>query len=320
MSVFPNDPAVESAGVFLDIRDIVNEGSNEEGLLGLAFPPDFSETGRFFVHYTASSPRRSVVSRFSVSEGNPDLADPSSEVVILEVEQPFQNHNGGQIEFGPDGYLYVALGDGGAAGDPYGNGQDTGTLLGAILRLDVSGASPDAGYAIPPDNPLVGVTGARGEIWAYGLRNPWRFSFDPVTGLLWTADVGQDKYEEIDVVKRGGNYGWNVMEASNCYRPRRDCDTTGLELPVAEYGRGDGCSVTGGHVYRGDGIPGLAGAYVYGDYCTGRIWGITFDGETAAEPQLLLDSELLITSFGSGVDGSLYVLGRDDGVYVAVPA
>ena len=188
------------------------------------------------------------------------MADASSEVVVLEVEQPYGNHNGGQIEFGPDGFLYVALGDGGSSGDPMGSGQDTGTLLGAILRLDVSGASADAGYAIPPDNPFLGIPGARGEIWAYGLRNPWRFSFDQATGRLWAADVGQNAYEEINVVKRGGNYGWTIMEGLHCFSPRQGCDTSGLELPVAEYGRSEGCSVTGGHVYDGGDIPGLQGA------------------------------------------------------------
>ena len=318
--VFPNDPEVESAGEFLDIRDIVRDEANEEGLLGLAFPPDFPATDHFFVHYSASSPRRSVISRFSVSGSDPDMADASSEVVVLEVEQPYGNHNGGQIEFGPDGFLYVALGDGGSSGDPMGSGQDTGTLLGAILRLDVSGASADAGYAIPPDNPFLGIPGARGEIWAYGLRNPWRFSFDQATGRLWAADVGQNAYEEINVVKRGGNYGWKIMEGLHCFSPRQGCDTSGLELPVAEYGRSEGCSVTGGHVYDGGDIPGLQGAYVYGDFCTGRIWGIRFDGVASSEPQLLVDSDLSITSFGRGVDGSMYVLGRDDGVYLLVAA
>ena len=318
--VFPNEPTAEKADTFLDITGRSGGGANEEGLLGLAFSPDFAENGHFFVYYSAIDPRRSVLSRFTVSDNDPNLADAFSEIVVLEVEQPYSNHNGGQIEFGPDGYLFVALGDGGYASDPHGNGQNTGTLLGSILRLDVSGVSEDAGYAIPPDNPFVGVAGARGEIWAYGLRNPWRFSFDPETGLMWAADVGQNAYEEIDVVQRGGNYGWNIMEGLHCFSPRQGCDTTGLEMPVAEYGRSDGCSVTGGHVYRGSDIPGLVGAYVYADFCTGRIWGIRYDGETATEPQLLVDSDLAITSFGRGLDGSLYVLGRDDGVYIAVPA
>ena len=317
--VFPNEPTVEKADTLLDITGRSRGGANEEGLLGLAFSPEFAENGHFFVYYSAIDPRRSVLSRFTVSDNDPNLADAFSEIVILEVDQPYPNHNGGQIAFGPDGYLYVALGDGGYASDPHGNGQNTGTLLGSILRLDVSGASADAGYTIPRDNPFVDVPGARGEIWAYGLRNPWRFSFDPETGLLWTADVGQNAYEEINVVRRGGNYGWNIMEGLHCFSPRQGCDMTGLEPPVAEYGREDGCSVTGGHVYRGSELHGLVGAYVYGDYCTGRIWGVRTDGETATEPQLLVDSDLSITSFGRGVYGSLYVLGRDDGVYVAVP-
>ena len=318
--VFHNEPAVEHASTFLDLTGRSRGGANEEGLLGLAFPPDFAEDGHFFVYYSAIDPRRSVLSRFTVSDNDSNLADAFSEIVVLEVGQPYPNHNGGQIAFGPDGYLYVALGDGGYASDPHGNGQNTGTLLGSILRLDVSGMSEDGGYAIPPDNPFVGVAGARGEIWAYGLRNPWRFSFDSETGRMWAADVGQNAYEEIDVVKRGGNYGWNIMEGLHCFSPRQGCDTTGLEMPVAEYGRSDGCSVTGGHVYRGSDIPGLVGAYVYADFCTGRVWGIRYDGETATEPQLLVDSDLAITSFGRGLDGSLYVLGRDDGVYIAVPA
>ena len=247
--VFENEPGVESAETFLDIRERVNDSGNEEGLLGLAFDPAFAENGYFYVNYTASVPRRTVVSRFSVDARNPDRADADSEAVFLEVAQPYQNHNGGHVAFGPDGMLYVGLGDGGWRGDPRGNGQDLSTLLGSILRIDVSALDETGGYAAPPDNPFADDATARPEIWAYGLRNPWRFSFDRETGDLWAADVGQNRYEEIDLVRPGRNYGWNVMEGAHCYR-QEGCDTRGLELPVAEYGRDGGCSVTGGYVYR----------------------------------------------------------------------
>ena len=318
--VFSNDQEVREADTFLDISDRVNEGGNEEGLLGLAFDPDYKHNGYFYVYYSAASPRRSVLSRFSVSPSDPKTADPNSETVIMQIAQPFSNHNGGQIAFGPDGYLYVGLGDGGSRGDPQRNGQNTGTLLGSILRIDVMDISDSRSYQIPPDNPLVGVSGAREEIWAYGLRNPWRFSFDGRTGALWVADVGQNSIEEVDVVRKGLNYGWNVMEGTLCFSPPSDCDKAGLELPVAEYSRSGGnCSVTGGYVYGGRGMPSLLGAYVYGDYCSGRIWGLRYDGNSVTEHMLLADSELLITSFGLDLDLNLYVLSRNDGIYRLVP-
>ena len=208
-----------SATEFLDITDRVNDRGNEEGLLGLALHPDFDSNGEFYVYYTASSPRRSVVSRFVVTTDEPDLADAGSESIIIEVAQPYANHNGGQILFGPDGFLYIGLGDGGSAGDPKGNGQNVGTLLGSILRIDVSAIGSERGYTVPADNPLVGVQGARPEIWAYGLRNPWRFTFDRMSGELWAADVGQNSLEEVDVIVPGGNYGWNIMEGTECFSP-----------------------------------------------------------------------------------------------------
>ena len=318
--VFPNDHRVTEADTFLDIGDRVNEGGNEEGLLGLAFDPDYKDNGYFYVYYSAASPRRSVLSRFSVSLNDPKRADHNSETVIMQVAQPFSNHNGGQIAFGPDGYLYVGLGDGGSRGDPHRNGQNAGTLLGSILRIDVKDVSDSRGYQVPPNNPLVGVPGAREEIWAYGLRNPWRFSFDERTGALWAADVGQNRLEEVDVVKKGLNYGWNVMEGTQCFSPPSDCDMAGLELPVAEYSRSDGnCSVTGGYVYGGRGMPSLLGAYVYGDYCSGRIWGLRYDGSSVTEHMLLADSDLSITSLGQDLDLNLYVLSRNDGIYRLVP-
>ena len=272
---FPNDDDADGTTTFLDIGDRVNDRGSEEGLLGLAFDPAFTENGHLYVYYTASRPRRVVISRFSAAAD----ADPDSERVILQVPQPYANHNGGQLAFGPDGYLYAGIGDGGSGGDPHGHGQDPSTLLGTILRIDVSAIDSLGGYAVPPDNPFAGsADGARGEVWAYGLRNPWRFSFDRLTGDLWAADVGQWEYEEIDIVRPGLNYGWNVMEGSQCFSPRAGCVRAGLELPVAEYDHDLGCSITGGYVYRGARLPSLSGAYVYGDYCSGRIWALRADG------------------------------------------
>ena len=312
--VFPDDRGAAEAGTFLDIRPVVSTQGFEEGLLGLAFDPDYRGNGYFYVYYSAANPRRSVVSRFSVSE-NPNVADSSSEFVIMEIGQPFSNHNGGQLAFGPDGYLYISLGDGGSGGDPQGHGQNRGTLLGSVLRIDVTGTSDDRNYLIPPDNPFVDIPEARDEIWAYGLRNPWRFSFDEHTGVFWVADVGQSDWEEVNTVERGANYGWNVMEGRHCFSPSVDCDETGLELPVWEYGHSEGCSVTGGYVYRGRGIPSLLGAYVYGDFCSGKIWGLRHDGEFVTEQMLLADSNLRITSFGQDLDGAIYVLSQNGGIY-----
>ena len=274
--VFPNDQGAEEAETFMDITDRVNSsaGGGEEGLLGLAFDPEYESNGYFYVYYSAANPRRSVVSRFSVSLDNPNAADLHSELVIIEIGQPFINRNAGQIAFGPDGYLYIALGDGGGSGgDPFGNGQNRGTLLSSLLRIDVSSASDGKSYSVPPDNPFVGVAGARDEIWAYGLRNPWRFSFDEATGTLWLADVGQNRWEEIDIIEKGLNYGWKFMEGRHCFSPSVGCDQADLELPIWEYEHfSSGClSITGGYVYRGREMPSLFGAYVYGDYCSGRI-------------------------------------------------
>ena len=316
---FANDQNAESADVFLDISERVSDRGNEEGLLGLAFDPDFRENGYFYVYYSAASPRRSVLSRFGV-QGDGGAADAGSERVIMEVEQPYSNHNGGQIAFGPDGYLYVGLGDGGSRGDPSGNGQDVSTLLGAILRIDVSVLNEVGTYGIPADNPFVGVDGARGEIWAYGIRNPWRFSFDREHGELWMADVGQNRFEEVDIVRRGLNYGWNVMEGSECFEPSRGCDRQGLEMPVAEYGRDGGCSVTGGYVYRGERLPSLYGAYLYGDFCSGKIWALRYDGGRVAEQLELVDSRLEISSFGEDQSGEILVLSFDGGIYRLVPS
>jgi glucose/arabinose dehydrogenase len=305
------DRAGTQASVLLDLTDRVSTDGNEEGLLGLALAPDFVDTGIFFVYYSAADPRRSVVSRFD-SDGN--------ENVVLEVPQPFSNHNGGQIVFGPDGYLYIGLGDGGSARDPQGNGQNLGTLLGSLLRIDVSGS--EAGYAVPPDNPFVGVAGARGEIWAYGLRNPWRFSFDKATGDLWVGDVGQNTREEIDFVVKGGNYGWNIMEGFDCLGGGSNCDQDGLLLPVIDYENGDGdCSVTGGFVYRGSAIPALQGAFVYADYCSGKIWALRYDGSEVTEHEQIARADFRVSSFAQDNEGELYALDHGDsgGVYRLVP-
>ncbi len=303
-----------SATVFLDIQSRVRDSGNEEGLLGLAFHPDFGDNGYFYVNYTASNPHRSVVARYTVLESG--LADPSSEFVLMEELQPASNHNGGQIAFGPDGYLYISFGDGGGAGDRYGNGQDLSTVLGAILRIDVDSDFPSV-YSIPDDNPFVtSPLGARGEIYAYGLRNVWRFSFDSESGLLYAADVGQSALEEIDLIELGGNYGWPIMEGTNCFRPSTNCNKDGLTLPIHEYGHiGGGKSITGGYVYRGSNVSDLVGRYIYADYLDGRIWALSANGDGSYRNDLILDTHLSISSFGVDEAGELYVCAFDSRIY-----
>ena len=286
--------------VVLDISSRIESGG-EEGLLGLAFAPDFDRSGVFFLDYNIANPRRTVISSMALKG---DVADAASERILLEIMQPFPNHKGGQLAFGPDGYLYIAMGDGGSGGDPFRNGQNRNALLGKILRIDVKDR---AKYAVPPDNPFAGG-GGRGEIYAFGLRNPWRFSFDRETGELWTGDVGQNLWEEVDVVTKGANYGWNVMEGKHCYNAAT-CDMSGLTLPVFEYGHDAGaCSVTGGFVYRGSAVPELRGAYVYADYCNGRIWALRYrNGQVTAQDQIMA-SGFQISSFAQDRDGELYVL------------
>jgi glucose/arabinose dehydrogenase len=300
--------------VFLDIRDRIKADlAREEGLLGLAFAPDYETTGNFYIRYTKGGPKRNVVSRF-VSKG--DAADPTSETVLLEIEQRFPNHNAGALAFGPDGMLYIASGDGGSGGDPDGNGQNTDVLLGKILRIDVS--TTGGAYTIPPDNPFASG-GGRPEIWTYGMRNPWRMAFDEETGALWAADVGQGDVEEIDLIERGENYGWNIMEGPECYQSD-GCDQSGLTLPRAWYGHeGGDCSVTGGYVYRGTAIRELNGWYIYGDYCSGRAWG--FDTEdAAATPVLLAETNAQITSFAVDASGELYLVTFNNAIYRLVRA
>ena len=293
---------------FLDIRSKTT-GTGERGLLGLAFPPEFAQNQRFYVNYTDLK-GDTVIALYRVS-ANPDTADAASETVLLHIPQPFENHNGGQVKFGPDGYLYIGMGDGGSGGDPMGNGQNLGSLLGKMLRVDVE--SQPGSVKVPPTNPFVNRPGAKPEIWAYGLRNPWRFSFDRPTGNLWIADVGQENYEEIDFqpgASTGGeNYGWNRTEGLHCYVP--GCSLTGITLPVAEYSHSLGCSVTGGFVYRGNASPGLRSLYLYADYCSGRIWALERRGSVWVN-QELLNTKLAIRTFGEDETGEIY-LGVENG-------
>ncbi len=314
ISTFENTESAPSKKTFLDIRNQVNDSGNEEGLLGLAFHPDYNTNGFFFVNYTATNPARTVISRFEVSSTNPDAANTGSELVILEFPQPFSNHNGGQLSFGPDEFLYIASGDGGSGNDPQGNGQKLTTLLGKILRIDVNTQAGGKNYAIPADNPFVNnAAGNREEIFAYGLRNPWRFSFDAENGQIWAGDVGQNAFEEIDIIVKGGNYGWAIMEASQCVET--DCDATGLTLPVWEYGRSEGISVTGGFVYRGSIFPEFIGKYIYGDFGSGKIWALDNADQNNPVNTELVDSDLNISSFGVDAGNELYICSFDGNIY-----
>jgi glucose/arabinose dehydrogenase len=295
-----------SPNPFLDITDRVNDNSNEMGLLGFAFHPNFSQNGYFFVNYTGAG-GDTFLSRF---QANGDVASASSELNLLKIKQPFPNHNGGALAFGPDGYLYAGLGDGGAAGDPLGNGQSLDTLLGKILRIDVDSKEP---YAIPADNPF------GNEIWAYGLRNPWRISFDKQTGDLYIADVGQGEWEEVNFVpfgSRGGlNFGWDFYEGTHDYDPPGYAGE--FVFPVSEYSHAEGgCSVVGGYVYRGS-MPEWNGIYLYGDYCTGHVWGLIRSGEQW-QTQLLFEAQPLITSFGQDENGEIYMLTDEGDIYQLV--
>ena len=293
---------------FLDVTSLVS-CCGERGLLGLAFHPDYASNGFFYVNYTDES-GDTVIARYRVS-ADPDLADPGSADILLTVAQPHANHNGGQLRFGPDDLLYIALGDGGGGGDPDNRAQDPSDLLGKILRIEVDSGSP---YAVPPDNPFVGVAGARAEIWALGLRNPWRFSFDRLTGDLFIADVGQGAREEVDFQQAGsnggGNYGWRLMEGSNCFSPSVGCNDGSLVLPVIEYGHVDGnCSVTGGYRYRGARLPALAGLYLYADFCSGRIWTAVEEAVSGWSSSEALDTTNLFSAFGEDELGELYIVG-----------
>lgn len=311
IKVFENEKDTKKAEIFLDISQNVTFGG-EMGLLGLAFHPEYRENGIFFLDYITDNPTRTIVSKFQVDPNDPNRANESSEEIILEIEQPYQNHNGGQIAFGLDGYLYIALGDGGSAGDPDGNGQDKTTLLGSILRIDVDISSP---YGIPEDNPFKDNSkGYKEEIYAYGLRNPWRFSFDSKTENLWAADVGQNKYEEINLIEKGKNYGWNIKEGFHCY-DSEECDGEGLEEPIYEYPHSVGQSITGGFVYRGERLEHLFGEYIYGDYEYGQIWALSYKEGDTPNNKLLVQTDIDITSFGTDETGELYFCGISGKIY-----
>ncbi|MEX2121115.1 MAG: PQQ-dependent sugar dehydrogenase [Pirellulales bacterium] len=312
--VFKNDQNTARSAVFLDIRSrvVYKDAENEEGFLGMAFHPDYKDNGRFYVYYTTTDePHTSVISRFRVSKNNPNRADPQSEQELLRIPQPYWNHNGGTLVFGPDGYLYIGLGDGGAANDPHGNGQNLQTLLGSILRIDVDRQESGKPYAIPPDNPFAGgQRGARPEIWAYGLRNVWRMSFDRETGTCWAADVGQDLWEEINLIERGGNYGWNLREGKHAFGPMGSVPRDDLIEPIWEYHHDVGKSITGGHVYRGRRLPTLVGAYLYADYVTGKLWALWYDeGEQRVVANRPISGNIMpVMSFGEDEPGEVYFM------------
>jgi glucose/arabinose dehydrogenase len=310
--VFQNSANTAAAPIFLDISDRVLF-SGEQGLLGLAFHPNYTQNGYFYVDYVAANPTRTVISRYNAAPSNPNQADKNSEFILLEIAQPFPNHKGGQIAFGPDGYLYVGMGDGGSEGDPLGNGQNRSSLLGKILRIDVNTSSEGKNYSVPPDNPFVGNTaGYKEEIFAYGFRNPWRFSFDSATGKLWVGDVGQNRLEEIDAVEKGKNYGWSIMEGT---QPYAGGVQSGLELPIYEYDHSLGNAIVGGYVYHGSALTGLQGTYVYGDYGSGKIWALNINNIGAASNNLLVNSALTISSFGVDQTGELYICAFNGKIY-----
>ncbi|MEZ4714360.1 MAG: PQQ-dependent sugar dehydrogenase [Caldilineaceae bacterium] len=314
---------------FLDLEEQINDSGNEQGLLGLAFAPNYVESGYFFVNYTDTQ-GDTMIARFQVSAADPNLADPASEFAVLQLEQPARNHNGGMLAFGPDGYLYIGAGDGGGSGDRYGNGQDPETLLGAMLRIDVT-SDPTTPYTIPADNPWVNqdwptadgdAVDVRDEIWAVGLRNPWRYSFDRATGDLWIGDVGQRQFEEVNFVPAAAlapgavqpfNFGWPILEGAHCYQSD-ECDANGLDAPIFEYEHSGHCSVTGGYVYRGVQYAELQGAYLFGDYCSGAIWATTPSTE-GWRTEIVLQSGIQISSFGEDEKGELYLTAFDGAVY-----
>lgn len=312
--VFQNSLKVQRSTVFLDIKKQVHSGG-EAGLLGLAFHPDYKTNGYFYVNYTSGNPLETIISRFTASSSNPDVADAESEVILLRFAQPWDNHNGGKVAFGNDGFLYVATGDGGSWGDPDNRAQNRKELLGKILRIDVNQSSAGMKYGIPADNPYKGnKDGYREEVYAYGMRNPWRFSFDRETGQLWAGDVGQNEFEEIDVIEKGGNYGWRVMEANKCYRSKT-CNDDGMKAPIFHYLQGGdtGRSITGGYVCRDKNLPGLTGKYIYGDFVTGNIWALTHAGGKAVKNELIARIQGGLPSFGEDSKRNLYVISYNPG-------
>jgi glucose/arabinose dehydrogenase len=317
--VFNNDPSVSTRKEFLNISDSVSSTGSETGLLGLAFHPNYRNNGYFFVNhtYTAGGQLRSYVARYQVSPTNPDSALKSSRFVLFTLDQPYSNHNGGKIAFGADGYLYIAFGDGGSGNDPENRAQNRSVLLGKILRINVDSTAGGNNYAIPPTNPFYGNSqGYREEIYAYGLRNPWKFSFDPVTGRLWLADVGQDTREEVDIVVNGGNYGWRLMEGFICTPAvNPGCqDTAGLLRPVWDYpNAGADISITGGFVYRGSAIPSLYGKYIFADYGSGKTWALTYDGINPTFSTLMTDESYPISTFGVDTSNNIYLCSYSSG-------
>jgi len=307
---------------FLDITSKVTM-QGEMGLLGLTFHPGFSQNGKFYLNYTRTSSGQfqSVIAEYRVSASDPNLADPASERILLTVDQVgnFNNHKAGQLAFGPDGFLYFSLGDGGSGGDPFGNGQNTNTLLGKMMRIDVDSTSPGLQYRVPPDNPFASG-GGRPEIWAFGFRNPWRFSFDRSTGRLFVGDVGENSFEEVDILQKGGNFGWNTMEGMHCFNPSSGCNMTGLTLPIAEYSHSEGNAIIGGFVYRGQSIAGLQGVYVFGDLGTGKIWGLQETSPNKWTRTLLATTGKTISSFGQDQAGELYLVDYAGGSIFRVQA
>lgn len=308
---FENKADVTEPNLYLDIEESVRyiDKENEEGLLGFAIHPDYKKNGQFFLFYTTTDePHVSVISRFNVSSTDPSKADPDSEVELMRIPQPFWNHNGGTLAFGHDGYLYIALGDGGKANDPFKNGQNLATLNGSVLRIDVDKKSKDHNYAIPADNPFVGLKEARPEIYAYGFRNVWRLSFDRETGALYAADVGQNIWEEINIVVKGGNYGWNLREAKHKFGDNGSEASDKLIDPIFEYHHDVGKSITGGHVYRGSAVPSLKGMYMYADYVSGKVWALehTPSGKILGNHEIK-SMNLPIITFGEDEQGEVYL-------------
>lgn len=311
--IFTDSEETVTADVFLDLSGIVNTGGTEQGLLGLAFHPNYSDNGYFYVNYTDEN--GTVIARYTQDSNDPRKADPSSGVVILSFDQPYANHNGGQLDFGPDGYLYIATGDGGAAGDPENNAQNPANLLGKILRIDVDTQQDGMMYAIPSDNPFFGNTeGFRAEIFAYGLRNPWRFSFDS-EGTLWVADVGQGQYEEIDQVVSGGNYGWSAKEGYSDYETIQGMNMESVIDPIHTYDHSVGTCITGGYVYEGNLLPELQGTYIFGDYVTGNIWALWIEENGDLYVMGLNDTDLYISSFGLTSDGEIRIVDYSGQIY-----
>jgi glucose/arabinose dehydrogenase len=317
IKVFPNSQNASTSKIYLDITDRVSSG-DEMGLLGLAFHPNYETNGYFYVNYTADNPRRTIISRFQVTS-NPDSAGKNSEFQLLTFNQPYPNHNGGWVGFGPnDGFLYIATGDGGSSGDPQNNAQSINTFLGKILRIDVDSGTP---YAIPTTNPFYDSTNVeiKKEIYAWGLRNPWRCSFDPVTGWLWSGEVGQNLWEEIDIIENGKNYGWRCYEGNHSYN-LSGCNYPEYIFPVWEYSHSVECSITGGYVYRGANVPELEGKYIYGDYCSNKIWSLEYDGINPPTNQYLLNASGSLTSFGVDQENELYLTSFNGRIYRFTPS